>query len=67
MVDPCIPDDWKEFSVKRLFRNVSYRIHVINKSKTGSPKKYISVNGKIVAGNTIPIIKKGEVKVEVFL
>ena len=67
VVDPCIPDDWKEFSVKRLFRNVSYRIHVINKSKSSNAIKYISVNGKIVAGNTIPIIKKGEVKVEVFL
>lgn len=67
VIDPCIPDDWKEFSVKRLFRNVTYRIHVINKSKTGNVKKYISINGKKLSGNTIPIIKKGEVKVQVFL
>jgi cellobiose phosphorylase len=67
MIDPCIPDDWKEFSVKRLFRGVSYRILLINKSKTGNAKKQIIVNGKTVDGNLIPILKKGEVKVEVYL
>jgi cellobiose phosphorylase len=67
IIDPCIPSDWKEFSVKRIFRGVSYKINVANKSKSGKSKKHISVNGKILAGNTIPVIKKGEVKVEVYL
>jgi len=66
VVDPCIPNDWNEFSVKRLFRGVSYRINVINKSNSTN-KKRIIVNGKTIEGNIIPIIKKGEVKVEVYL
>jgi cellobiose phosphorylase len=67
LVDPCIPDDWKEFSVKRLFRGVSYKISVINKCKTSKIKKHITVNGKTIKGNIIPVLKKSEVKVEVFL
>ena len=67
IIDPCIPDEWKEFKVKRLFRGVSYKITVVNKSKSRKSKKHISVNGKTLAGNTIPISKKGEVKVEVYL
>jgi cellobiose phosphorylase len=67
VIDPCIPDDWKEFSIKRLFRGVSYKINIINKIKSDSDKKYITVNGKLIDGNVIPIFKKGEVKVEVYL
>ena len=67
IIDPCIPDEWKEFKVKRLFRGVSYKITVVNKSKSRKSKKHISVNGKTLAGNIIPISKKGEVKVEVYL
>ena len=29
-VDPCIPADWKEFSVTRKWRGAEYRIHVSN-------------------------------------
>jgi len=67
IIDPCIPEEWKEFKVKRLFRGVSYKITVVNKSKSRKSKKHILVNGKTLAGNTIPISKKGEVKVEVYL
>ena len=31
IIDPCVPDDWKEFSVKRLFRGTTYRIKCISK------------------------------------
>ena len=67
IVDPCIPKEWKEFSVKRLYRGTIYNISVVNKSKSGKSKKHISVDGKIIEGNTIPVIKKREVKVEVYL
>ena len=67
VVDPCIPNEWNEFSVKRFFRGVTYKINVINKSNSVNNKKQIVVNGKTIEGNIIPIIKKGEVKVEVYL
>ena len=27
IIDPCIPEEWKEFSVKRLFRGTIYNIN----------------------------------------
>jgi cellobiose phosphorylase len=33
LVDPCIPGAWKDYSVKRIFRGVEYRITVHNPSK----------------------------------
>ena len=29
-MDPCIPADWKEFSVSRMWRGAEYHIHVTN-------------------------------------
>jgi cellobiose phosphorylase len=71
VVDPCIPNDWKEFSIKRLFRGTVYNIKVFKKSSAGSisrkNKSYITVDGKRVEGSLIPIVKENAVNVEVFI
>lgn len=67
VVDPCIPVDWKEFSVKRLFRGTTYNILVIQTSNSNKQKKYISVDGKKIEGNILPLSKNKEVKVEVYI
>jgi cellobiose phosphorylase len=67
IVDPCIPDDWKEFSVKRLFRGTTYNILVIQNSKSIKQKKYISVDGEKIEGNILPQSKNKDVKVEVYI
>jgi cellobiose phosphorylase len=67
MMDPCIPADWKGFHVSRIFRGATFEIEVKN---TGVMKgiKSITVNGKAVAGNIIPMQPKGSVnKVEVVM
>jgi len=67
IVDPCIPQDWKEFSVKRFFRGTTYNIKVIQSSKSIKQEKYIIVDGKKIDGNLLPILKKNELSVEVYI
>ena len=54
-IDPCIPKDWKTFKVERVFRNTKYNIHYKNPSAVNKGIKRITVNGKIIVGNTIPL------------
>jgi cellobiose phosphorylase len=65
IIDPCVPDDWKEYSVKRLFRGTIYKISVFRKLKTTNKSFQIIVDGKEIQGNIIPVSKKNAIKVEV--
>lgn len=47
LIDPCIPKDWKEYSVKRKFRSVIYNIKVINESGEGKTVKKAYKNGEL--------------------
>ena len=57
-IDPYIPSDWKEFTVKRKLREVEYAIH---ETKNGVMKgvKKLCVNEKEVPGNLVPMKPKG--------
>jgi len=67
LIDPCIPSDWKEFSVKRKFRGADYQIKVRNDEGTGGGVQCIKVNGNLQYTNLISPQKSNNVKVEVFL
>jgi cellobiose phosphorylase len=67
IVDPCIPSDWKEFSVKRLFRSSTYNIKVMQFPKSSNQEKYITVDGKKIEGNVLPVFKNKILKVEVYI
>ncbi len=58
-VDPCIPADWKEFSVDRVFRGAEYRIHVTNPKGVEKGVAEIKLNGETV--RTIPVQAPGTV------
>ncbi len=60
MIDPCIPSDWKEFEVTRLWRGAAYNIKVTNPNGVQKGIKHISLNGKEVEG-IIPIQPKNTV------
>jgi len=65
-IDPCIPKEWKEYSVTRKFRNATYHITVTNPDRISKGIKSITVDGKAIESNTLPIFgdeKKHEVKV----
>jgi cellobiose phosphorylase len=67
LIDPCIPEEWKEYSVTRIFRNTSYNISVINQSGSGSNVDYIIVDGKKQKNNILSRTQKKTVEVKVFL
>ena len=58
IIDPCIPADWKGYTVNRKFREAEYIIKVQNTGVMKGVKKII-VNGKEVEGNLIPMQPKG--------
>ena len=67
-IDPCIPADWKGFTVKRRFRGVDYIIEVSNPDGRMKGVRSLSVNGTVINGNTIPLMPEGqEYRIEVSL
>jgi len=54
VIDPCIPDKWDGFSVKRLFRNCNYFITVRNPDHVCKGIKQLVVDGKTIKGNLVP-------------
>ncbi len=57
IVDPCIPPDWKEFSLTRIWRGATYEIHVINPGGVSGGVKSIQVDGITV--DRIPALPNG--------
>ena len=67
-IDPCIPADWKGFTVKRRFRGADYTIEVSNPDGRMKGVRSLSVNGTVIKGNTIPLMPEGqEYRIEVIL
>lgn len=56
-IDPCIPSHWREFSMKRTFRNNRINIRVTNKNECQKGVKQIILNGETLEGNFIPLDK----------
>ena len=56
-IDPCIPADWKEFSVKRVWRGAEYRISVKNPESVMKGVKELILDGKKVS--KIPAFEAG--------
>jgi len=54
-IDPCIPKEWKGFTARREFRGVSYEINVRNPDGVCKGVAVMSVDGKVVKGNVIPL------------
>lgn len=62
-VDPCLPDELKELTVRRSFRGAEYTIHI---RQTGS--RSITADGKAAETGMIPLALAGSrVRVEVTL
>ena len=55
-INPCIPKDWKELSVTRVFRGATYHISIKNPCGVHQGVKSLRVDGKLVEGNIIPLI-----------
>lgn len=58
-VDPCIPDSWPGYEVDRTFRGARYHIKVENPARVCRGVRTVTVNGKPVDGNLIPLQPEG--------
>ncbi|MFI3200436.1 MAG: N,N'-diacetylchitobiose phosphorylase [Eubacteriales bacterium] len=52
-IDPCIPSDWKEFSMERVWRGATFRIQVENPSGVMKGVKELYLNGTKVNQITV--------------
>lgn len=59
-INPCIPEWWKECSMKRVFRGDTYLLKIINKNKKQSGVCKLYLDGKEISGNSINIVGDGK-------
>lgn len=54
-IDPCIPKKWNSYRVTRRFRNSTYNIEVKNPDNVNKGILKITVDGREITGNMIPV------------
>lgn len=55
LIDPCIPNEWKELKVTRKFRGSTYEIHILNPDSKSKGVKELYVDDILIQNNIIPI------------
>ncbi|MGB2869672.1 MAG: glycosyl hydrolase family 65 protein [Bacteroidota bacterium] len=67
VLNPCIPSQWKSFSIRRLFRGVTYNIEVRNPDAVSTGIKSVSVDGSALTiqknqtAVVLPVFGKGSI------
>ena len=61
LIDPCIPNDWKRYVVRRRFRGATYQITIENPKGRSKGIKEILVDGRKLDGCLIPPHKDGKI------
>ena len=67
IIDPCIPQDWPEFTVRRQFRGALYCIHVLNPHNVNKGVFQMQVDGERLSGNKAPIFTDGVHHIQITL
>ncbi|VGO14516.1 Cellobiose phosphorylase [Pontiella desulfatans] len=60
-IDPCIPQEWKEYTIVRRFRGAEYNITIKNPEGVSKGVILLLVNGELVKGNLVPVLAKDRV------
>ncbi|MDP0495128.1 MAG: glycosyl transferase [Verrucomicrobiota bacterium JB024] len=58
-VDPCVPADWKSFTVRRRFRDAAYTLKFRNPQGVNKGVVSVKVGGEVIPGNRIPMQPAG--------
>ena len=58
-VDPSIPKAWDGFTATRKFRGATYNITVKNPDHVSKGVKSLTVDGKAIEGNVVPVFAEG--------
>ncbi len=67
-IDPCIPHELGGFELTRVFCGATYHITVDNTAHMEKGVKSVTVNGKPIQSNILPLAKAGEqIEVQVFM
>ena len=53
-IDPCVPADFGDFRIHRVFRGVEYNISITNPAHVEKGVKEMTVDGTPISGNVIP-------------
>ncbi|MFO1475486.1 MAG: N,N'-diacetylchitobiose phosphorylase [Verrucomicrobiota bacterium] len=56
-IDPCIPSDWKEFTMDRTFRNRKLHIRVLNPAGSQKGIRKLTLNGEPLEGSLVPVTR----------
>ena len=59
-IAPCIPAQWKTYTVHRRFRGAEYTITFQNPDGVEAGVREIRVNGESISGTILPLLKQGE-------
>jgi cellobiose phosphorylase len=54
-IDPCIPKSWPGFTATREFRGKTLVIEVVNPSRVCRGVKSLSIDGRPIPGNLVPV------------
>lgn len=60
-IQPCIPSDWKEYSIKYKHGNSIYNIHVSNPNGKNNTVESFKLNGQEILSKKIELNSKGGV------
>jgi len=60
IIDPCIPKEWSGFKVTRRFRGATYVIEVENPDHVCRGVRRVTVDGRPLEGNLLPIFGDGK-------
>ena len=58
-VDPSIPSEWDGYTASRIFRGATYNVSVKNPDHVCKGVKSITVDGKAIEGNILPVFDAG--------
>jgi len=64
-IDPCVPKEWANFEIKRNFRGATFNIKIKNPHQVNRGVKKLFMDGKEIAGQILPDVRKGSHEVEV--
>jgi len=56
VIDPCLPEGWKNIFIRRFFRGVFYDISMKSDGSANACIDKILINGKKTEGNKIPVV-----------
>ena len=62
IIEPCIPDDWKEYEIRYHFKSSIYHIKVKNPDRKNTGVTQILCNGEECKEKEIPLIDDGKIK-----